>query len=128
MEPVYRIDFPVTTNDVDRFCRLKASSLLNMLQDAAGAQCNELDLSWERLAEKGLFWAIIRQHVQITRLPGPGTTVTVETWPGITSRVAYPRSSIGYDAQGNELFRAISLWVLLDRSSRAMVLPGKSGV
>jgi len=45
-----------------------------------------------------------------------------------TTRVAYPRSVVAYDEQGQELFRAISLWVLMDLDSRAMVLPGKSGV
>ena len=45
-----------------------------------------------------------------------------------TTRVAYPRSVIGYDESGAEVFRAISLWVMMDRTSRAMVLPGKSGI
>ena len=39
-----------------------------------------------------------------------------------------PYMLIGYDEQGNECFRSISLWVLMDERSRAMVLPGKSGV
>jgi acyl-ACP thioesterase len=85
-------------------------------------------MSWEEMAKKGYFWAIIRQRVQVTRLPGPSETVTVETWPGITTRVAYPRHSVGYDEQGNELFRAVSLWVLMDLNTRSMVLPGKNGV
>lgn len=45
-----------------------------------------------------------------------------------TTRSAFPRATIAYDAQGNEVFRTISLWVLMDRNSRAMVLPGKSGI
>lgn len=45
-----------------------------------------------------------------------------------TTRTAYPRSTVCYDEQGNECFRSISLWVLMDRETRAMVLPGKSGV
>jgi acyl-ACP thioesterase len=45
-----------------------------------------------------------------------------------TTRTAYPRSTVAYDEQGNECFRGISLWVLMDADSRAMVLPGKSGV
>ena len=57
-----------------------------------------------------------------------GETITVETWPMPTTRVAYPRSMVAYDAQGNELFRSISLGVLINGESRAMVLPGKSGV
>jgi len=45
-----------------------------------------------------------------------------------TTRVAYPRATVAYDAQGNELFRSVAVWVLMDRQTRAMVLPGKSGV
>ena len=78
--------------------------------------------------EKGLFWAVIRHRVQITRLPRANETLTVQTWPMPTTRTAFPRSTVAYDAQGNECFRAISLWVLMDAKSRAMVLPGKTDV
>ena len=44
------------------------------------------------------------------------------------TRVAFPRHVAAYDAQGQELFRCISLWVLMDVESRAMILPGKSGI
>ncbi|MFR0732825.1 MAG: hypothetical protein ACLSHU_00185 [Oscillospiraceae bacterium] len=30
----------------------------------------------------GLFWAIVRQTIEIHRLPGIGETVLAETWPG----------------------------------------------
>jgi medium-chain acyl-[acyl-carrier-protein] hydrolase len=66
--------------------------------------------------------------VQITRLPVSGEKITVQTWPMPTTRAAYPRSTVAYDEAGNECFRGISLWVLMDAESRAMVLPGKSGV
>ena len=45
-----------------------------------------------------------------------------------TTRVAYPRSMVAYDAAGNECFRSISLWVLMDLDKRSMILPGKSGI
>ncbi len=45
-----------------------------------------------------------------------------------TTRSAYPRSAVALDADGNELFRSISLWVLMDIQNRRMILPGKSGV
>ena len=35
---------------------------------------------------------------------------------------------VAYDAQGNECFRSISLWVLMDLNKRSMILPGKSGI
>ena len=45
-----------------------------------------------------------------------------------TSRVAYPRATAGFDEAGNELFRVISLWVIMDKTTRAMIRPDKSGV
>ena len=128
MDYIYREEFHIAGNAVDRFNRLKPSALLDMMQQVATNQCALLDLDWNSMAKRGLFWAITRQHVQLLRPVLGSTRLTVETWPGITSRVAYPRSTVGYDEAGNEVFRAISLWVLMDIDNRKMVLPGKSGL
>ena len=45
-----------------------------------------------------------------------------------TTRVAFPRSVVAFDEEGRVLFSSVSLWVLMDLESRAMILPGKSGV
>lgn len=128
MDYIYREKFKVAGNAVDRFNRLKPSALLDMMQQVATNQCVGLQLDWNTMAGKGLFWAVSRQHIRIVRQPEPGSVITVETWPGVTTRVAYPRSTVGYDEEGNELFHAISLWVLMDIHNRKMVLPGKSGL
>lgn len=124
----YRQTFTLTDLEVDRFCKLKLSSLLFYAQEVAGKHSALLGADYDTLAMKKLFWAVTRHKVQITRLPTLGEAITVETWPMPTTRVAFPRALAAYDAQGNELFRSISLWVLMDPESRAMVLPGKSGV
>ena len=85
-------------------------------------------MTYEQLAARGMFWAIIRQRVQITRLPKSGETIRVETWPMPNTRVAFPRCVVAYDEEGCELFQVLSLWVLMDLESRAMILPGKSGI
>lgn len=128
MEPIYREKFKLYGNDCDCHGRVKPSALLGILQEVAGAQCTDLHMSWEEMAAKNLFWAITRQSLQITRLPRAYETITIETWPVPASRVAYPRSTIGYDEQGNELFRCMALWVLMDLQNRSMILPGKSGI
>ena len=128
MEPIYTQTFPVTSADTDRHGRLKASRILSFLQEVAGDHSAILGTDRDSLMRKGLFWAVIRHRVQITRLPGSGEKLTVQTWPMPTTRTAYPRSTVAYDEAGNECFRGISLWVLMDAESRAMVLPGKSGV
>lgn len=128
MEPVFRQKFPISDIHLDCFRRVKPSVLLYFAQEIAGQHCLKLGTDWDTLARQRLFWAVIRQTFQITRLPTAGELITVETWPMPTTRVAYPRSTVAYDAQGNELFRAIGLWVLMHLDTRAMTLPGKSGV
>ena len=128
MEPIYSQKFEISDLCVDCFGRLKSSMLLYFAQEAAGQHCIRLGLPWEHLAERGLFWAVIRHRIQVERLPMRGETITVTTWPMPTTRVAYPRALEATDEQGNVLFRIVSLWVLMDLNTRAMVLPGKSGV
>ena len=128
MEPIFRQTYKIEDMHLDCFGRVKPSVLLYFAQEAAGQHCNLLGTDWDTLAQQQLFWAVTRHRVQITRLPTRGETVTVETWPMPTTRVAYPRSTVCYDSNGNELFRMISLWVLMNTQTRAMVLPGKSGI
>ena len=128
MDSVFQDKILVDGTLTDCFGRLKPSSILYIVQEIAGKHCQLLGLDWESMAGRGLFWAIIRHRVKITRMPLNGETITVETWPMPTTRVSFPRAVVARDAQGNELFSSISLWVLMDPASRAMVLPGKSGV
>ena len=128
MEPIYSQNFTVTDNTVDCFGRLKASQILYFVQEVAGQHFSRISMDYDSLAKLGMFWAITRQKVQITRLPTRGETIRVETWPMPTTRVAYPRSVVAYDEAGNECFRSISIWVLMDIRNRNMILPGKSGI
>lgn len=128
MEPIFKTQYKIEDIHLDCYGRLKPSVILYFAQEVAGKHCVDLSLDWHTLAKKKLFWAVIRNRVQITRLPVAGETVTVETWPMPTTRVAYPRSMVAYDQDGCELFRSISLWVLMDMDTRAMILPGKSGI
>ena len=128
MDHFYQQNFTITDNCVDCFGRLKPSMILFYVQEVAGRHFDRISMDYDALAQKGMIWAIIRQKVQITRIPLRGETIRVETWPMPTTRVAYPRSVVAYDESGNEVFRSISIWVLMDINSRNMILPGKSGV
>ena len=128
MEPIYVQEFDITDNTVDCFGRLKPSMILFFAQEVAGQHCNSLSVDYDTLAAKRMFWAVTRHRVQITRMPRRGETIRIETWPMPTTRVAYPRSVVAYDEAGNECFRAITLWVLMDIEKRSLVLPGRSGI
>ena len=128
MEPIFKQKYTIAAIHTDCFGYLKPSVVLHFAQEAAGGHCLQLNVDWDTLAKKNMFWALIRTKVQITRLPREGETITVETWPMPTTRVAYPRAVVALDENGNELFRSVSLWVLMDSQTREMILPGKSGV
>ena len=128
MDFVYTNQYPVTSLHTDCFGQCRPSFLLRMSQDAAEEQCHLLGTDRAALNKKNYFWAIIRQRMEITRLPKTGEVVTLKTWPMPTTRVAYPRAAEGFDENGNSLFKIISIWIIMDKTSRAMILPGKSGV
>ncbi len=128
MGSVFKKTFTIETIHLDRFGRVKPSMMLYFAQEAATGHCDLLALDRNTLAKKRLFWAVIRHRLQITRTPVAGDVLTVETWPMPTTRSAFPRACAAYDQNGNEVFRCISLWILMDMDTRAMVLPGKSGV
>ena len=127
MEPIYQKEFVIDDLVTDCFGKLKSACVLYYVQEMAGRHFDRMALTAD-LEYKNLIWVIIRHRLQVTRLPHKGETIRLETWPMPTTRTAYPRSVVAYDEMGRELFRSISLWVLMDRSTRAMVLPGKSGI
>ena len=128
MEPIYQQTFTVDSRAVNSQGQLNPATLLRYLQTVAGEHFNLLEDPNATIAQKGLFWAVSRHRVLIHRMPRAGDTVTIQTWPMPTTKVAYPRAMAMYAADGTLLAQAVSLWVLMDRESRAMVLPGKSGV
>lgn len=128
MELIFEQTVTVQDCDVHKDGLLKLSALLHYVQEVSGGHSDRLGFSWDNLAEKGLFWAVLRHKAVIHRLPKAGETICLQTWPMPTTRAAYPRAVQATDSQGNVLFQTVSLWVLMNTQTRAMVLPGKSGV
>lgn len=128
MESVYTQTYEIKDNMVDCLGYLKPSQILFIAQDMGGRHCRELTLSYDDMASRGLFWAVSRHRVQITRLPKSGETLRVETWAMPTTAAAYPRSVVAYDEAGKECFRSITLWVIMTLDTRKMISPSKSGI
>ena len=128
MEPIYVRNFTVEDAYVDRYGRMKPSQILYLAQDMGGRHSALMSLDYDTLAGRNLFWAVTRHRVQVSRMPMRGETLRLETWPLPTTRAAFPRSVVAYAAQGNEVVRCITLWVLMDLNTRKMIVPGKSGI
>lgn len=128
MEPIYTLKKTVTQEYLAPDGRASLWAMLRFAMDASGQHSTRLSYDWDTLAQKGMFWAVVRHRMQVDRYPEEGEVITVETWPMPTTRTAFPRAAVGYDQQGKEIFRLVSLWVLIDIKLRKMILPGKSGI
>lgn len=125
---VYSERIEIRIRDVSLRRTLRISSMLSMMQDAAAAHCEELGVGKKETFDRGLMWVIVRQHGEIFRMPECGETVTIESWPGETEFVFFPRYCRLLDAEGNILVSSSSLWSLADASSRSFAFPEKSGI
>lgn len=127
MDGVFTHTLRVPMHHCDRFARMRPSALLSQVQEVAGAHAAILGVGDDFLNPKGLAWVVARHNIEIRKMPAFNQEVTFKTWPGKTTRVAYPRYCVGLDQQGEVLFRSATVWLLLDLKQRTMVLPGKGG-
>ena len=67
MEYPHSVNYTIDPMHLDRFGRVKPSVFLFFAQEAAEDHCHALGTDWNAMAEKGLFWAVIRQKIEILR-------------------------------------------------------------
>ena len=114
--------------DVDLHRRLRPSVLFTMLQEAAIAQTEDLGMGREKTLDRGLLWIVTLQRISIRRLPVYDETVTLQSWPGKTMHLFFPRYYRMLDADGAVLLEGTALWSLMDQNTRSVVFPADHGI
>ena len=107
---------------------LSTRELFRWLQDIANEQCIGYHLTGDDLEKKGLMWVVIRYLVRAPRWPEPGEELTLQTWPGQTRHSMMPRYYRLLDGAGTCVVSGSSVWTVVDRQSRKMVIPEEHGV
>ncbi|MCX5644399.1 MAG: thioesterase [Phycisphaerae bacterium] len=98
---------------------IKPNALMQYLQEAAARHAQQLGVGFADLDRQDCFWVLVNSRIEMTDAPRWGQNVTIRTWPSGFTRLVASREFIGHDADGRELFRAASEWMILDkRSSR----------
>ncbi len=120
MQP-YTEKFIVRTNYVDIHRELHLYYLVNMLQDLAARHADKLGFGWDFLSKHGWFWVLIRLRIDILRPPVWKEEIQVETWPKGYDALASYRDFIFTNAQGQEVIKATTSWIVLDRETRRPV-------
>ncbi len=117
--------FVLTPSHADFMGRMRPSSMLSSMQDAATDHAELLGVGRAPLMAKQWIWILSRTHLQMRSYPVIGDQVTLTTWPGTPNRFFFPRYFTLTLDDGTVLGTAATLWLTLDLASRAVVPPSK---
>ena len=99
------------------------ASVCNWLQEAASLNAETLSFSKSNFEAAGenISWVLTRLKVRMSRFPKWGETVSILTFPRGGRRIVAWRDFVLSGANGEEIGRATSEWMLIDLQSRKVV-------
>lgn len=125
---VFKKVFVYGTSRCDINGKWKLSSMLEAMQDTANEHCHSLHVGRDDLVHNGLVWVLFKIDLQIDRYPQRGEKVTILSFTKGSTFKFFPRYYIGLDEKGNQIYKAGSLWMLMDKNKRRAVSSKECGV
>lgn len=119
VKKVWREEFLIRSYDIGASKFASPQSICRFLQEAASNHAAELWLSADTLAERGQMWVLSHLTLNMQIYPQWKTTIFVTTWPvGRGSRLRAYRDFLIHDEHGQEIGRASTMWLLLNKESK----------
>ena len=120
--PVVTLNFEIYSYESDINRRIKASSLQNLLQEAAYKGSEFCHCGYSTLKERGLFWALNRINFTILDTPVWGDRVTLQTWSHSQAGPLWHRNFRMFrsDAPDSPIVLGTSAWTLVDYAQRSI--------
>ena len=100
---------------------LKPAAMLDMMQEAAGRDAENLGFGYENMISSNTAWVLSRVKLQFHNYPKWRDTINLKTWHKGANRIFYLRDFLLEDTDGNTLACATTSWLIIDLSSRRMV-------
>lgn len=104
--------------ETDDTGHLTLAILVNLLVLVSDDQGTDLGLDTAFVNHLGVGWVVTQYHVQVTRLPELGETVTLKTKATAYNRYFAYREYWVLDAQGQTLAYAEGIWVTMSYATR----------
>ena len=125
---VFSTQLRLRNRDVNLHRVLRTSTLFALMQEASIRHTEELGMGRAMTLDRGLLWMVTHQQAEIERMPEYDECITLESWPGKTMHLLFPRYYRALDEGGHVLLRASSFWALVDAGTRRMVFPDRHGI
>ena len=105
---------------------MRLPALCDLLQEVAGTNALQLNFDISRLKSQNLTWVLHRLHLQMERSPEWRDEIAIKTWPSGGNGLRAYRDFLVFDADGKELGRSLSYWLMIDlESKRPVRIPQK---
>ena len=125
---VYTKAIHLRSRDVNLYRRLRTSTLFEFLEDVSIRHTEDLGVTREKTLDRGLLWMVTLLRAEIRRMPEYDEHLTLESWPGETMHLLFPRYYRLLDAAGEPLVSASAIWTLVDAKLRRVVFPDRYGI
>lgn len=110
--------FTIRSSEIAPDGKATLPAICNLLQEIAGNHALQLDFDISHLMEKNMTWVLHRLHVTMDRFPKWRDTITIRTWPSSGDTLRAYRDFLILDADGHELGRSLSYWLILNLDTR----------
>jgi acyl-ACP thioesterase len=109
--------FQVRTYECQSNGDIKVYSLMHYMQETASVHANKLGFGNNWLHEINGYWVLSNIRMEINIFPKWNDELIIRTWPSGNTRLTATREFTGHDPDGEELFRASSEWMVLDKKT-----------
>lgn len=115
------MDCVLYESDYDVSKEVKIHRIMEFMQDLATTHADKLGFGWDDMDANGLFWVVSKVKIVFHRKVDRGVRrFKLYTWPVSQGRAYIERRFEAADEQGINLFSATTLWMILDRDTRAI--------
>lgn len=111
----------VTCYETDAAWRLKPCSFMNLAQEAAGRHAVHLGFGYDDLIAQNTAWILSRMHVEYLDAPRWRDEIILNTWHKGLNRLFFLRDFVLTAADGKELVKATTSWLVMNLESRRLV-------
>ncbi|HOF45688.1 MAG TPA: thioesterase [Bacteroidales bacterium] len=113
-ETIFEKELFIPSYLVDRETFLTIPALFSLMQEISWEHVELHGAGSDYLKQFNFFWALVRMHVEISRLPKWKEKIIIKTWGKKVDLLTHPRDYEIYDVDGNLLVAATSHWVIFD--------------
>ena len=112
MDSIYKKVFTITNNQLDKNDHLTIGSILDISQEISGNHADSLNVGFDDLQKRKLFWVVVRNHIEVCGNLNVGKALEVETYPLKRRFIEFPREVKIYD-NGELVAVCNTTWVVL---------------